>query len=147
GITPHGTDKITTSPNCTASRGLPTDAPAPSWSAPAWSFDGSRANESITSCPPLTAWAAQLPPIRPAPMTPIFISHPRRFDQHLGDLAPRVLLLAGDQPAVAHGKGLEQTTVDVVGPVLFEHVLDPPRHHLLSDEAVTELLLDVREAG
>src|SRR5438876_11628963 len=51
-------------------------------------------------------------------------SDPERLDHHLGDLPPGVLLLAGDQPAVAHGERLEQAALDVVGAALLEHVLD-----------------------
>jgi hypothetical protein len=36
------------------------------------------------------------------------------LDDGLGDLAPGVLLLAGDQATVANDEGLEQTSLDVV---------------------------------
>ena len=49
GITPHGTDKITISPNATAWAGSPTDALAPRADASSSSLDRSRVNDSITS--------------------------------------------------------------------------------------------------
>src|SRR5262249_30649621 len=120
---------------------------SPSSDARRSSFEGSRAKESITSCPPLTAWRAQLPPMRPAPITPIFISNPQRLDHRLGDLATRILLLAGDQPSVAGDERLEASAMHVVAATPREHILDPPWHHFLADKRVAELLLDVREAG
>src|SRR5690242_10579921 len=45
------------------------------------------------------------------------------FDHRLGDLAARVLLLAGDQPPVADDEGLEEAALHVVGPALAQRVL------------------------
>ena len=64
-----------------------------------------------------------------------------------GDLTARVLLLAGDEPAVAHGERLEQAAMDVVGAALAQGVLDAPGHDLLADERVAVVLLHVGEAG
>ena len=69
------------------------------------------------------------------------------LDQHLRDLPGRVLLLSGDEPTVAHGERFEQPALHVVGSAVLEFVLDPEWHHLLADERVAEVLLDVREPG
>jgi hypothetical protein len=42
------------------------------------------------------------------------LSDAEGLDDGLGDLAPGVLLLAGDQATVANDEGLEQTSLDVV---------------------------------
>src|SRR6266487_2937167 len=75
------------------------------------------------------------------------VSDAECLDHHRRDLPGRVLLLPGDEPAVAHGECLEQAALHVVGPAPLELVLDPERHHLLADEPVAEVLLDVREPG
>src|SRR5262252_5784824 len=90
--------------------------------------------EPISTCPRVTTIIAALR------------SDTESFDQHVGDLPCRVLLLSGDQPAVADRECLEQPTLYVVGAALLELVLDPKRHHLLPDEVVAEFLLDVRES-
>ena len=63
------TESITTSPNCTASRGVP--ARPPISAASASSLLWSREKLTSTSWPALANSRAALPPIRPAPMTPI----------------------------------------------------------------------------
>src|SRR5690348_5330848 len=75
------------------------------------------------------------------------LSDSQHLDQGVGDLAARVLLLAGDQPPVADDERLEQAALHVVGAPLPECVLDPPGHHLLPDELVRVVLLDIGEAG
>src|SRR6266545_4650009 len=69
------------------------------------------------------------------------------LNDKLGDLGAGVLLLTCDQPAVADGEWLETPALDVVGAAFPGIVLDVPRHYLLPDVVVGELLFDVREAG
>src|SRR5215211_2217762 len=71
-----------------------------------------------------------------------------RLDHQARCSPTRVLLLARDQIAVAHGVRLEATTDDEVGVLeLLGLVLDPERLDLLSDEVVREALFGVGEAG
>ena len=68
-ISPHGTANTKTSPNATASAGVPTSPPSSSASE---SYDdGSRDPLSMTSCPMRANIRAQPPPIRPVPTIPI----------------------------------------------------------------------------
>src|SRR5512133_2473403 len=152
-IIDQGTESITTSPKSAASGGVPTEARSPISAASASSVEGSRENESFTSCPALANRRAALPPIRPAPMIPIRIaSLPSRSDSQRLDDQPRhrgarVLLLTRDQVAVANREGPKQASDDEVGAEPPSLVLDSKRHHLLSDRLVGEILLDVGEAG
>ena len=68
----HETESITTSPKATASRGVP--ARPPISAASASSFCGSREKLTSTSWPALANRRAALPPMRPAPITPMRIS-------------------------------------------------------------------------
>src|SRR5215469_3326573 len=53
------------------------------------------------------------------------VSDAECLDQHLRDLPGRVLLLPGDEAAVADGECLEQPALHVVGAAAPEFVLDP----------------------
>ena len=66
------TESITTSPNATASRGVP--ARPPISAASASSFCGSREKLTSTSWPALAKSRAALPPMRPAPITAMRIA-------------------------------------------------------------------------
>src|SRR4051812_36816398 len=145
-ITRQGTDTTTTSAPATASAGSVTALP-PTSAATCSSLPASRENVSTSSCPAFANWRAQLLPIRPGPTIAICISNPQCLDHRSRDLATRVLLLSSNQTPVAHYKCREQAAVDVVRAALAQRVLQPPRHHPLSDRRVGEVLLHVREAG
>ena len=70
----HETESITTSPNATASCGVP--ARPPISAASASSFCGSREKLTSTSWPALANSRAALPPMRPAPITPMRMLRP-----------------------------------------------------------------------
>ncbi len=69
-----------------------------------------------------------------------------RDDQLCGCRAG-ILLLAGDEAAVAYREGFEAATLDVVGTTLFGRILDVPGHHFLPDVVIRILLLYIRETG
>jgi hypothetical protein len=64
-----------------------------------------------------------------------------------GGCRPGILLLAGDEAAVAYCEGFETATLDVVGTTLFGCILNVPGHHLLPDVVIGILLFYIREAG
>src|SRR5262245_19551373 len=73
---------------------------------------------------------------------------PERGDDQPGGRCARVLLLAGDEVAVAHRVRPEASLDDEVGVAqLPRFVLDPERLDPAADEVVGELLLGVGEAG
>src|SRR5215469_15710855 len=98
----QGTDSMTTSPNCAASRALPALARAPMAAACSSRRPGSRLKDSRTSWPAAANSRAALPPIRPAPITPIFMRSPlpKRLGQSL--LTDTTLpCVSADQPPPA----------------------------------------------
>src|SRR3954453_15777665 len=145
-LTPHGTERTTTSAPAAASAGSGTALP-PTSAATCSSLPSSRENVTTTSCPAFANWRAQLLPIRPGPTIAIRISHPQCLDHRSRDLATRVLLLSCNQTPVAHHKCREQAAVDVVRAALPQRVLQPPRHPAAPHRRVGKLLLHVREAG
>jgi hypothetical protein len=64
------------------------------------------------------------------------------LDHEPGDLFARVLLLAGDELVVSHGKRLEQPGLHVVCAPPPGLVLDPEWHDALADGRVAEVLLE-----
>ena len=68
----QGTEIMRTGPKVAASAAVPTRARSPSSAASAGRVSGSREKLTSTSCPARVNIRAVLPPIRPAPIIPIF---------------------------------------------------------------------------
>src|SRR5919106_6519657 len=95
----------------------------------------------------LSTPVSSLPPVAFVPPRGGLGSDSERLDDQAGSGGARVLLLAGDQEAVANRVRFEARGDDEVGAAeRFRFLLDPEGLNLLSHELVDVVLLGVRES-